>query len=468
MTKKLLIERAIAVYAQGSALCESKADGRGYIVESAGSTPGVLMTVKLPATTLDKKNENQRTYRRVIMDSAMTRAKPEFEARSMLSSVNEHPEDPYVTPGQASHIVTGAWTENDGYLWNRWDVMNTASGRDLAALIEAGASFGVSIRGLGSQDNMGNILDDYEYLGTDCVGQPSAKIRTAPTRETPAANEARTESRITPPARPANENAMKNKADATQYVREAAVLMANESPVEAMRRIIRVEATLAECSLPAADLLEAYQLLEGCKDKMEGKNKAPINESGAPAGKPADLLAEAQRGFRAKLIEMANKHKTEKAALDTKLAAANRATRAATARAEALTARALRAAQGAGSTAKVLEMSEASRTRLHAENAKLRVQYSAAADLAVRSTFEAKIAVTEAAKQTVRANKLERKLKAAPAPAAPTTPVKESRRNVVRTGLIETGYRANAATTERHRNVTGANADGTTKVPGFI
>ena len=467
MTKKLLIERAIAVHAMGSTLCEST--GRGYVVESAGATPGVLMTVKLPATTLDKKNENQRTYRRVIMDSAMQRAKPEFEARSMLSSVNEHPEEPYVTPGQASHVVTGAWCENDGYLWNRWDVMNTAAGRDLAALIEAGVSFGVSIRGLGSQDNMGNIMDDYEYLGTDCVGQPSAKIRTAPTREVAPAKESLPSAPRQPAIVESNRTAaaMKNKADATQYVREQAVLMANEGTIDALKRVIRTEAALAECSLPAAELMEAYTLLEGCKTKIEGGNKATLSESGARKP-PVDLLAESQRGFRAKLIEMANKFKKEKAALETKLGAADRKTRALTARVEALTARALKNAKAVGAQAKVLAMSEGSRTRLHRENTKLRVQYGAASDLAVRSTVEARVAVTEAAKATVRANRLERQLKAKP---APTAPVKEAapstRRGVVRTNLIETGDREQA-TKSRERGVSGANADGTTRIPGFI
>jgi hypothetical protein len=469
MAKQLLIERALAVHAISNKLCEST--GRGYIVEETAKGHNVLMTVKLPATTLDKKNENQRTYRRVIMDSAMTRAKPEFESRSMLSSVNEHPDEPYVTPGQASHIVTAAWCENDGYLWNRWDVMNTASGRDLAALIEAGASFGVSIRGLGSQDNTGNILDDYEYLGTDCVGQPSAKIRTAPSVESQKAST--TESTAAQqPIVESNRNVtvMKNRAEAVQYVREAAVLMQNEGPMEAMRRVIRTEAALAECSLPAADLIEAYQVLESCK--------TGLNESASKPGAvtaPAAMLTESGKAYRAKLVELANNFKMRERALLAKLEKAlldkttsTRTIRAMTARMESLTRAAARGARSGTNQGKVLKMSEASRVRLHRENANLKVKFAAASDLAVRSTVESRIAITEAAKATVKLRRMERAAKKPAVAAVVKESVSTRTGNVVRTNLMETGGAKAGITKGHERNVTSANRDGTTKIPGFM
>ena len=165
--KKLLVERAII---QPAYLSKT---GATYLVESNGST----LVVKLPVTVLDEKNLNSRIYSTSIMENACRNARPAFEARELLSSVNEHPsETAYVTPGAASHVVTDAWVEGK-HLYNKWEVLNTAAGRDLRALIEANVAFGVSIRGLGSVDNYGNILDDYEYLGTDCVSDPSARLR---------------------------------------------------------------------------------------------------------------------------------------------------------------------------------------------------------------------------------------------------------------------------------------------------
>ena len=42
------------------------------------------------------------------------------------------------------------------------------------ARIEAGATIGTSIRGLGRQDEDSGQSEDHTYLGTDAVGQPSA------------------------------------------------------------------------------------------------------------------------------------------------------------------------------------------------------------------------------------------------------------------------------------------------------
>ena len=167
MNKKLLVENATINPAD-----VRRAGGR-YLVESADGK----LIVTLPVTKLDEKNLNERIYSTTIMEGAVGRAKAAFEARELLSSVHEHPtETPYVTPGKASHVVTDAWVEGN-LLYNKWEVLDTATGRDLRALIEADVAFGVSIRGLGSTDNYGNILDDYEFLGTDCVADPSAQLR---------------------------------------------------------------------------------------------------------------------------------------------------------------------------------------------------------------------------------------------------------------------------------------------------
>ena len=131
--KKLLVERAII---QPAYLSKT---GATYLVESNGST----LVVKLPVTVLDEKNLNSRIYSTSIMENACRNARPAFEARELLSSVNEHPsETAYVTPGAASHVVTDAWVEGK-HLYNKWEVLNTAAGRDLRALIEANVAFGV-------------------------------------------------------------------------------------------------------------------------------------------------------------------------------------------------------------------------------------------------------------------------------------------------------------------------------------
>jgi hypothetical protein len=470
--KKLLVERAIAVHASGSALCEST--GRaGYVVEAgAPKRPGVLMTVKLPATTLDKMNENRRTYRRTIMDSAMQRAKPEFEARSMLSSVNEHPEDPYVTPGQASHIVTEAWCENDGYLWNRWDVLNTGTGRDLAALIEAGASFGVSIRGLGSQDNLGNIQDDYEYLGTDCVGQPSAKIRTAPELVNQEGTADRRAPNLHETALITGNAKMKNKQEASTYVREQLTLAKTEGRMDALRRLIKVEGELAVCSLPAPELMEAFNLLESGKTELDGRPAsapASLNESRGAAPATVEALqatiAAERKAHREALDKLVKTFRTKRETLeqsvaerDAKIEALKTARKALSTRLEAVSGRLLQNHRALRAERRVGRMAQGSRLRLHTVNERLRVELSAAEDLAVQGVLSTNAAIAEAARLT--------KATKAPKAPAPKAPVRESSGGrVVRT---EVGGRKATAPVRGERPQTNANRNGTTRVPGFI
>jgi hypothetical protein len=62
---------------------------------------------------------------------------------------------------------------DNGVLWNKWFILDTDNGRNLQALIRGRASVGTSIRGLGSMSRL-NHVENYQYLGTDAVGNPAA------------------------------------------------------------------------------------------------------------------------------------------------------------------------------------------------------------------------------------------------------------------------------------------------------
>jgi hypothetical protein len=102
----------------------------------------------------------------------------------MHCSADDHPKDSYVQPIKASHIVTDAYIkkgkDNKNYLMNDWLVLNTDNGKNLKALIEAKASIGTSIRGLGQLNEETNHVEQYDYLGTDAVGNPSANTFATP------------------------------------------------------------------------------------------------------------------------------------------------------------------------------------------------------------------------------------------------------------------------------------------------
>ena len=56
---------------------------------------------------------------------------------------------------------------------NDWLVFNTSKGKDLQGL-EGGASFSTSIRGLGQFNADTKEMVNYDFLGCDAVGNPSA------------------------------------------------------------------------------------------------------------------------------------------------------------------------------------------------------------------------------------------------------------------------------------------------------
>ena len=95
----------------------------------------------------------------------------------MLCAADDHPKESYVPPIRASHVVTNAYLkEIDGkkHLLNDWLVLNTDNGKNLKSLINAGVSIATSIRGLGQLDEETKHGQEYDYLGTDAVGNPSA------------------------------------------------------------------------------------------------------------------------------------------------------------------------------------------------------------------------------------------------------------------------------------------------------
>src|SRR3954463_16248730 len=57
---------------------------------------------------------------------------------------------------------------------NDWLVFNTSKGKDLQGLVEGGASFGTSIRGLGQFNEDTKEVENYDFLGCNAVGNPSA------------------------------------------------------------------------------------------------------------------------------------------------------------------------------------------------------------------------------------------------------------------------------------------------------
>lgn len=405
MAKKLLIETIVIKPSQ-----VGKADAGHYLVESSNGK----MVITLPMTVLNKRNLNDRIYSTAVFESAIPRAKTAMENRELLSSVNEHPTEPYVTPGEASHVVTEMWIDGD-HLMGKWEILETTNGKNLRALVDANVSFGVSIRGLGSTDYDGNILaEDYEILGCDCVGEPSAQLRVRPevVKESSKSSFNR--------YNPIKESDMKDKKTLLGYISEQKVLMENDiknkDQINALKRAAAVEDVLAESQIPNKDLAEVYANWESTK---EGCFKQ-INES-------KDATGNEQVDFYKKVLEQRNKQlqvmakgmtqmteqlATTKKMVNTKLAESNTDSDAK-----------VKVAETAAKTAnaKVVKLTKenaelgAKVKKLASEGSKKTVAYTMAIKEAAKLNVAYKLAVKEAAK-LVKGKKLVVKVNEAKAP----------------------------------------------------
>lgn len=148
-------------------------------IKSEIDKSGMMIVRNVPCTILNERNANGRSYSTSTMKSALNENSKAgmYEARTLTCTADDHPDTTYPKPINSSHVVIGTNIVNENgqdVLLNDWLILPTDSGRNLRALIESGVSVGTSIRGLGRQDESTGAIEDYEYLGTDVVGNPSA------------------------------------------------------------------------------------------------------------------------------------------------------------------------------------------------------------------------------------------------------------------------------------------------------
>ena len=152
---------------------------------SAGKND-TLIVKGIPSTICNFKNQNGRVYPTALMQKAIEAAKPKMNRRELNSQACEHPDQSLVTPTNVSHTIINAYIKNvevevddkkvrHDVLFTDWLVLPTRDGTTLMTLLKNGVSVPVSIRGLGSCDENG-IVDDYEFLGVDCVANASSKV----------------------------------------------------------------------------------------------------------------------------------------------------------------------------------------------------------------------------------------------------------------------------------------------------
>ena len=162
MNKSLLIEYAL--FTPKSVLSEGRGD-RNLMVE------GVIQRA-------DSKNQNGRVYPKDILEREVEKyiQGPVSENRALGEL--DHPESMVINLKNVSHNIKKLWWNGDD-LMGKVEVLPTPSGNILKELFINKITVGISSRGMGSVQSLGEgtveVQDDFELLCWDFVSTPSTQ-----------------------------------------------------------------------------------------------------------------------------------------------------------------------------------------------------------------------------------------------------------------------------------------------------
>jgi hypothetical protein len=162
MSKSLLIEYAL--FTPKSVLSEGRGD-RNLVVQ------GVIQRA-------DSKNQNGRVYPKDILAREVEKyiEGPVSENRALGEL--DHPESMVINLKNVSHNIKQLWWDGDD-LMGKVEVLPTPSGNILKELFINKITVGISSRGMGSVQSLGEgtveVQDDFELLCWDFVSTPSTQ-----------------------------------------------------------------------------------------------------------------------------------------------------------------------------------------------------------------------------------------------------------------------------------------------------
>ena len=163
MSKSLLIEYALFT-PKSAVLTEGKGD-RNLMVE------GVIQRA-------DAKNQNGRVYPKSILAREVEKYIDGPVAENRALGELDHPESMVINLKNVSHNIKKLWWNGDD-LMGKVEVLPTPSGNILKELFLNKITVGISSRGMGSVQPLGEgtveVQDDFELLCWDFVSTPSTQ-----------------------------------------------------------------------------------------------------------------------------------------------------------------------------------------------------------------------------------------------------------------------------------------------------
>ena len=163
MSKSLLIEYALFT-PKSTVLTEGKGD-RNLMVE------GVIQRA-------DSKNQNGRVYPKDILEREVEKYVQGPISENRALGELDHPESMVINLKNVSHNIKKLWWNGDD-LMGKIEVLPTPSGNILKELFINKITVGISSRGMGSVQSLGEgtveVQDDFELLCWDFVSTPSTQ-----------------------------------------------------------------------------------------------------------------------------------------------------------------------------------------------------------------------------------------------------------------------------------------------------
>jgi hypothetical protein len=146
-----------------------------YITEENNGVK--TLYIQGPFLVAETKNRNGRSYPVSVLENEVNRYMKEYVDKNRAFGELGHPESPTINLERVSHMITNI-KKNGNVFEGKAKVLDTPMGKIAKNLMEAGATLGVSSRGMGSLKNEGgvNVVQPDFYLATaaDIVADPSA------------------------------------------------------------------------------------------------------------------------------------------------------------------------------------------------------------------------------------------------------------------------------------------------------
>lgn len=129
-----------------------------------------------PFMQAETANRNGRMYPMPVMEKAVKKYVEELVEKNRAVGTLGHEESPKISENKISHLITELKFSGNDVL-GKAKVLDTASGKELQALISGGVSFGCSSRALGSlkegENGIKIVQDDFVISCVDAVLSPS-------------------------------------------------------------------------------------------------------------------------------------------------------------------------------------------------------------------------------------------------------------------------------------------------------